>query len=312
MVVAHKPGSRGDDQAAMTRALIRADPPDEAMRWVMSVADARSVISVAAMPGGSSVAMHRVTLVTNDGGSRELILRRYVRPDQFAEDPEVASHEAMVLDLVAGMTTPTPRLVGCDATGDLAGVPAVLMTALSGRPVWAANIGWLHQFVEVLVEIHAVDSTTVTVRPFQPYTQDSFALPQWVTKPAVWDRAIEIFHEAVIDDDRTFIHRDFYPGNVLWFDRRISGVVDWEVASIGPRSMDVAHCRINLLYDNLSLAERFRQEWEVLTGYTFHPSADISTIIGLLDSYRRYPPAQRVRRDIETVLERAVSDLTTP
>ena len=311
-MVAHGPGSRSDDQDAIIRELIRADPPDEAMRWVVSIAGARSVMSVEAMPGGSSVAMHRVTLVTSDGGSWELILRRYVRPDQLAEDQGVASHEAMVLDLVAGMTTPTPRLVGCDATGDVVGAPAVLMTALSGRPVWAANIGWLHQLVEVLEEIHAVDSTAVKVRPFQRYTQDSYALPEWVTKPAVWERAIEMVHEPVMDEDRTFIHRDFYPGNVLWFHRRISGVVDWEVASIGPRSMDVAHCRINLLYDNLSLAERFRQEWEALTGHTFHPSADVATIIGLLDSYRRYPPAQRVRCDIETVLQRAVSDLTTP
>ena len=117
-MVAHGSGSRSDDQDAITRALIRADPPDEAMRWVMSIAGARSMMSVEAMPGGSSVAMHRVTLVTRNGGSLELILRRYVRPDQLAEDPGVASHEAMVLDLVAGMTTPTPRLVGCDATGD--------------------------------------------------------------------------------------------------------------------------------------------------------------------------------------------------
>jgi hypothetical protein len=35
---------------------------------------------------------------------------------------------------------------------------------------------------------------------------------------------------------------------VLWFFRHISGVVDEEAASIGPRSMDVAHCRINLLH----------------------------------------------------------------
>ena len=45
-------------------------------------------------------------------------------------------------------------------------------------------------------------------------------MPKWVTKPAVWERLIEIFHEPVIDEDRSFIRRDFYPGNVLWFHRR--------------------------------------------------------------------------------------------
>jgi hypothetical protein len=40
--------------------------------------------------------------------------------------------------------------------------------------------------------------------------------------------------------------------------------------------------------------------------------ADIATIIGLLDVHRRHPPAQRARHDIETMLERAVSDLASP
>lgn len=74
--------------------------------------------------------------------------------------------------------------------------------------------------------------------------------------------------------------------------------------------MDVAHCRINLLYQDLHHAERFTQEWESMTGNTFHPWADIITIIGLLDVHREQPPAEQARRDIEVVLERAVVDLT--
>ena len=311
VVVTHGPGDRSDDQGAVARALIHADPPQEAMHWVLTVTGAEAVSSVEAMPGGSSVAMHRVNLVINDDRSRQLILRRYVRPEQLAEDPGVATHEAMILELLGGMTTPAPRLVGCDPTGDVAGAPAVLMTALKGRPVWAANIGWMRQLITVLADIHAIDASAAAVRPFQPYKQDSYTLPKWVTKPAVWERAIEIFHGPVIDEDRAFIHRDFYPGNVLWFHRSVSGVVDWEAASIGPRSMDVAHCRINLLYDDLYQAERFRQEWETISGHTFHPWADIATIIGLLDGHRRHPPAQRARHDIDTMLERAVSDLAS-
>ena len=75
----------------------------------------------------------------------------------------------------------------------------------------------------------------------------------------------------------------------------MSGVVDWEAASIGPRSIDVAHCRINLLYDDLSRAEVFRHEWEQVSGQAFDPWADIVTVIGLLDGYRKHRPAQRAR-----------------
>ncbi len=96
-MVAHGPGKCSDDQGAVTRALIRADPSAEAIRWVLSVAEARAVSSAEAMPGGSSVAMHRFNLVIDDDRSRQLILRRYVRPEQLAYDPGGAAHEAMVL-----------------------------------------------------------------------------------------------------------------------------------------------------------------------------------------------------------------------
>ena len=86
----------------------------------------------------------------------------------------------------------------------------------------------------------------------------------------------------------------------------MTGLVDWESASVGPRSMDVAHCRFNRLYEGLEAAEVFRREWERHTGRTFHRWADIATIIGLLDSERRNPPAHHRRFDIETMLQRAV------
>ena len=80
------------------------------------------------------MAMHRVTVTFASGGSARLVLRRYVRPNQIVEDPEIAAQEAAVLQLVERIATPTPRLIGVDPTGELAGTPAVLMTELPGRP----------------------------------------------------------------------------------------------------------------------------------------------------------------------------------
>ena len=68
-------------------------------------------------------------------------------------------------------------------------------------------------------------------------------------------------------------------------------------------------CRINLLYDDLSRAELFRHEWEQVSGQAFDPWADIITVIGLLDGYRKHRPAERARYDIEEMLDRALTDL---
>ncbi len=51
----------------------------------------------------------------------------------------------------------------------------------------------MRQLVEVLVDVHEVDPVAASaVRPFAVYAQASYLLPKWVTKPALWDRAIEI------------------------------------------------------------------------------------------------------------------------
>lgn len=158
--------------------------------------------------------MHRVTVAFASGGTARLVLRRYVRPDQIIEDPEVVAHEAAVLQLVERIATPTPRLIGVDRNGELAGTPAVLMTELPGRPEWTAGRRWMRQLVEVLADVHDIDAGAASmVRSFSVYPQKSYELPKWVTKPAVWERAIEIFHGPVLDDDRTFIHRDHETSN---------------------------------------------------------------------------------------------------
>ena len=303
-------GEHGRGVGDATRALQRAAPPAGALAWVAAVAGVRSVDAVESMPGGSSLAMHRVTVTFADGHSARLVLRRYVGVDQVADVPAVAAHEAAVLELVERIATPTPRLIGVDPSGEHAGTPAVLMTELPGQPQWGANQRWMRQLVEVLIDVHSIDPVAASgVRPFAVYAQESYALPKWATKPTVWERAIEIFHGPVPDQDRTFIHRDFYPGNVLWHRKTVSGLVDWEAASVGPPSMDVAHCRINLLYEGLDTAEVLTREWEQHTGRTFNRWADIATIIGSLDPHRRNPPAHRQRCDIEAMLTGAVNEI---
>jgi len=169
----------------------------------------------------------------------------------------------------------------------------------------------MRQLAEILVEIHAVDAASASppIRAFTPYQQASYELPRWATRPAVWERAIEIFDGPAPTNEAVFVHRDFHPGNVLWHRRHVSGVVDWEAASIGLGSVDVAHCRVNLLYDDLSRADLFRHEWEVVSGQSFDPWADIITVIGLLDGYRKHRPAERTRNDIEQLLDRALTDI---
>jgi aminoglycoside phosphotransferase (APT) family kinase protein len=272
-----------------TRRLLRSRPPRQALGWAERYLGAR-VTSARALRGGMSSAVHLLTAEGPHGGGVQAVLRRYVRPDLNEEEPDIARQEAEVLRFVEPLDVPTPRLLAVDPTGDEAGVPALLMSRLSGRVDWWPKTAdpWLRGLAEVLPHIHASPLPTRpgVIRPFVPYKQNSYEPPPWARHPAVWEQAVEIFHGPAPDEPAVFIQRDFHPGNVLWRYGKVSGVVDWQAACIGLGALDVAHCRANLLGYGRDIAERFTALWERVSGARYHPWADVVTVIGFLDDLR--------------------------
>ena len=296
-----------DDE--QTRLLLRTRPPRQALDWA-GAALGGTVTAVRALRGGEASAVHLLT-VTGGAGTRRVVLRRYVRPELNLEEPEMAGREAQALRFAARLEVPTPELLAVDPRGDDAGAPAVLMSWLPGAVHWwPADPGrWLDGLAAVLPLIHAAPLPLPgTIPPFTPYPQASYQPPAWAREPLVWERAVAIYHGPP-PAGRVFLHRDYHPGNVLWLREEVSGVVDWPGASIGPPSADVGHCRGNLFPYGLAAVARFTRSWEDLAGATYHPWADIVTIIGFLDGLRDEPPEPAERGVIEEVLAQAVSAL---
>ncbi|HEY3611295.1 MAG TPA: aminoglycoside phosphotransferase family protein [Pseudonocardiaceae bacterium] len=294
----------GFNEDAATRRLLRSRPPAAALAWVESVAGG-PVEAVRALRGGLSSSVHLVTVA----GER-MVLRRYVRPETPVDDPGIADHEARALDFVAQLPIPTPRLLATDLAGEDTGVPTILMSWLPGRVTWSpSNMDdWLRGMANLLPTVHATPLPAPgVIRPFATYRQRSYDPPPWARSPAVWRRGVEIAHGPVPGADHVFLHRDFHPGNVLWRRGRVSGLVDWQAASIGPAGVDVGHCRANLLSYGTEVADSFTTLWERASGRHYDPWADVSTIIGWLDGLRDEPPAGYPA--FEETLARAVAEL---
>src|SRR4029077_15356549 len=104
------------------------------------------------------------------GRRRQAVLRRYVRPELNAEDPDIAAREARALGVAEYRGVPAPALIAVDPAGAGAGVPAVLMSRLPGRvDWWPSDTGrWLRRLAEVLPAIHAAPLPPAGVPPPLP------------------------------------------------------------------------------------------------------------------------------------------------
>jgi aminoglycoside phosphotransferase (APT) family kinase protein len=205
---------------------------------------------------------------------------------------------------------PTPALLAVDPDGAEAGVPAVLMSRLPGRVDWWPSDmdRWLRRLAGLLPAIHTAPLPPAGVlQPFAPHSQTSYQPPAWARYPRAWKRAAEISHEPPPCLPAVLLHRDFHPGNVLWRRSAVSGVVDWQAACTGPAVADVGHCRVNLLTFGADAAQRFTALWQRAAGDTYHPWADVVTIIGFLDDLRDDWASERLL--VEDMLARAVGEI---
>jgi aminoglycoside phosphotransferase (APT) family kinase protein len=185
--------------------------------------------------------------------------------------------------LLASSDVPAPRLVAVDPEGEASGVPAVLMTRLPGRVVLDTPDlqRWLQSMAEILPVIHEVRAGKATVQPFaQYYDLNAIELPRWTKQPSLWERALEMARRPPAEGESCFIHRDYHPANVLWSRGKLTGVVDWVNASIGPPLVDVAHCRGNLAaLHGPDMADAFLDAYRAVTGLReYDPYWDITSM----------------------------------
>lgn len=290
-----------------------ARPPEDTLRWLLeSVAPGGEFTEVTVMKGGSTAAMHRVTVRSNDGAERFVVLRRYVLDDILRETPDIAVHEAHAIEVVTPLDLPTPELLAHDPTGRDTDSPALVLSWLDGRPAWETlTRHQLDAMVDALLVLHAARPETRTgLRALERYEQTVYEPPRWTTRPALWERAFEIFHGPIPAGDLALVHRDFHPGNLLWTRRQLTGIVDWQSACVGPASIDVGHCRLNMFHYSADQADQLRRAWERATGRAYDPWADVVSIIGILDTFRTHRRASTSLARIENALADAVSSLT--
>jgi aminoglycoside phosphotransferase (APT) family kinase protein len=225
-------------------------------QWLSEVLDP-SFTQVRSLSFGIS---SELDLLESDGDL--FVLRRYARRDQLERHPRRVADELTALEAataVLGELVPKP--IAFDVTGTLTGQPVILMTYLSGTPV-------IHDLdpallVGPLVRLHRAQ-VDMRLPQFQHwFDRQRMRVPHWSSSRDAWKRLAELVSAAQPAAPEVFLHRDYHPGNLLWSEGRMTGIVDWVVACRGPAAADVAHTRCNLvLTDGFAAAERFLTEYK--------------------------------------------------
>jgi aminoglycoside phosphotransferase (APT) family kinase protein len=286
LLMSHDTPPHGHGLAGEDHELLRSEPPERALSWsAAALGRGARVVRVWALEGGASSAVHALDVRDRLGRTRSLVLRRLVRPEWLAEEPLALAREAAALELVRGSEVRTPELVSVDVGGTEAGEPALLMTRLAGGIEWhpADLESFLHALAVALPRIHATPlPTDPGVPPYDPYELELARPPRWASQPVAWQRAMELFKGPAPLAESCFIHRDYHPGNVLWADGELAGVVDWVHASVGSPDADVGYCRANLAGRfGLEAADRFLDHYQAIAGRSdFHPYWDIAAALG--------------------------------
>lgn len=270
-------------------------PGEQALEWTRrQVRWATNLRVVQRLDGATSSSLYELQ-VSDGKRSQGLVLRLIDNVKWLEESPDIARQEAASLRRAAESRLRVPELIGFDESGSGCGIPAVLMSKLSGRvelgPSGADDR--LAQLAEALATIHAVDPAGHGWNYHPWYEIERARPPLWTRWPDEWERAIAFVADGLPGRERCFLHRDYHPTNVLWESGAISGIVDWPNACVGPRGVDIAHCRWNLaaLY-GLDVADNFLRLYESRseTGFRHDPYWDLSSLIDVSRDPQLYPP----------------------
>lgn len=218
-----------------------------------------------------------LVLKSPTGLESKFVLKHY--KDHRAQPGLKARLEYNTLALLQAHNVPVPEPTYLDEQGMLFGSPVIVTRYVQGESMWASTKGkqCAQELGKMLARIHTVPVSD----NLKNILLDANTEALWFLKPegippymsvhpdgqVIWDTIPKLLAEQK-EYDPVLVHMDFWMGNVLWHNRKISAVIDWEEASYGDPAIDVAYCRMDMFLSRMGLkaANEFLSVYETETG----------------------------------------------
>jgi aminoglycoside phosphotransferase (APT) family kinase protein len=211
-----------------------------------------------------------------DGETLHLVVKLYQGEYQYCVRRARVEYKA--LEWLYLYQKPAPVPVFIDGDGSLLGGPAIVTRFLPGKPVICAPYpeDWGRQMALTLASIHAypVDEAAkeflLDANHEALWFHRSGKIPAWLADDPhgelIWRGINDLQAKAEVTEPK-LVHLDYWGGNILCEQGKITGVVDWEEASYGDPGVDVAYCLMDLALCGLDHeAEAFLATYTAQTG----------------------------------------------
>lgn len=199
--------------------------------------------------GARPLSRRAAILEVSDAANRRkrLILLAHSASDR-KRNPQIARDEFRTLRRLRGAGLPVAQAIHCEQSQD----PPFLITTFvqgSSRTDATAPPALCAQLAAALTRIHAVDLCRHDFA-FLP-EQEALVRQRLRARSAADARIVSALEGAVQRiqmNRRALLHGDFWPGNLLWQDDQLSGILDWEDAMTGDPLSDLGKSRLEILW----------------------------------------------------------------
>jgi aminoglycoside phosphotransferase (APT) family kinase protein len=223
------------------------------------IAPGSKLISINDLPGSYSNFTHLIKAKKEDDSIFQFIVRRYAIHGSYNLG-EKARREYKTYQILKDSGVPVPQPIFLDESGTVLGIPGIVTNYLPGKlnQLPTDPIEWVRKLAKALAKIHSIEIIPEENTFLMNANEEAIWFLRYGTVPGfmkthplgeiVWN-TINDKYSNIIEIEPKLIHLDYWPGNVLWEENEITGVIDWEEAAYGDPAIDVAYLKMNLIID---------------------------------------------------------------